>query len=72
MICSVIDLIFLSIIIGDVANSKHPVDYPKSATALAHYPQKCNCACALPAEVGKSFLWGKKFSDCADAVAFIQ
>ena len=28
----------------------------ESATALAHYPQKSNCACALPAEVGKNCL----------------
>ena len=49
-------------LIGDVANSKRPLlIIPKvqlrlcvtrrSATALAHYPQKCNCACALSAEV---------------------
>ena len=37
-----------------------PDDHPESATALARYPQKCNCACALPAEVGKSFFAGKK------------
>ena len=46
---------------GDVANSKRPlVIIPKvqlhvrvtrrSATALAGYPQKCNCACALLAD----------------------
>ena len=55
---------------GDVANSKRPLlIIPKvqmclrvirrSATAIARYPQKCNCACALPTEVGKSFLRGK-------------
>ena len=54
--------------------------------ALCWSSQKCNCACALPAEVqlrlhvtrrswqklfaGKNF--EKNFGDCADAVAFIQ
>ena len=47
------------------------VDHPESATVLARYPQKCNCACALPAKVGKKIA-GKKFNDCADTVAFIQ
>ena len=53
--------------IGDVANSKRPLlIIPKvqlrlrvtrrSATALARYLQKCNCACALPTEVGKNCL----------------
>ena len=51
----------------DVANSKRPLLIipnvqlrlrvtRRSVTALARYLQKFNCACALPAEVGKSFL----------------
>ena len=32
------------------------VDHPEKATALARYLQKCNCACALPTEVGKNCL----------------
>ena len=54
-------------LIGDVSNFKRPLlIIPKvqlrlrvtrrSATALARYPQKCNCACALPAKVGKNCL----------------
>ena len=35
------------------------VDHPESATAFARYPQKCNCACELPAEVGKKLFVGK-------------
>ena len=32
------------------------VDHRESATALARYPQKFNCTCALPAEVGNTDL----------------
>ena len=55
--------------IGDAANSKRPLlIIPKvqlrlritrrSATALARYPQNCNCACALPTEDRKKFFCG--------------
>ena len=44
--------------IGDVANFQTP-SIDLSAIALARYPQKCYCACALRTEVGKSFFAGK-------------
>ena len=41
--------------------------HPESATALARYLQKCNCACMLPAEV----FCRQKFSDCTDADLYV-